>query len=382
MANVTIFEILNGAIRAGREVKGVSVTNCIDQKEYLVDSYKLDVKEGKITSVIFVEAYPEEGEDAKTLTITEKNPEVVKFRSNPNFKASIDRSDITYDAKTGTLTWKVPAGTFKTNSGNIQIVDIAGGAYGKIYFTQKLDGVLAVGYYDIQLDKFDKISSYDYDLETIPLNAEVNVYTAAEGRAYLTVQSIENKKIGVDDNKKAIKADVAEVNVLLQFEGDGCGANAIVLEDRDRNIPIISDIMSAGKDTVFIAENFAAGADGIVTPYKETLLIVDREIITMIKIGQDINEIEVIEGGRNGESVIVRSAVEYQMFYKGNMVMSTTDPKAIATLSPYTVYCGEETVYMPDGTRVPKYAYCSDNAEVIRFTVKTTDRGINIDFVG
>ena len=354
MARTTFIEMINGQIKAGREIKGVVVAVSGKKNQYTITDYTND-------TVTLTEAV--EGEEQDTITITPANALVAHYVNNPNPRVSLDVDKISI--KKGVLSWEANGNAYSTDLGSYAIDRVLGSFAGIIYLLTNTDGDFSeVLMYDVQADKFDT--------STAKISATAKMFVIND-KAYIVSNVSEDRQVGKDDNGKpvmkpcVVTRDVFEVTNRLNMHNI----------NEDTSI-IVSEVRAVDDGIIVLFGRAYEDADGVVTASDELLVDVIRDGRIYVSALADANgsaDVSVYVGGKYSEIVTIVAPTAVTVIQNGSEV-TIKDSKAVAALKEATVFCSKDDVFDEDGNKSVKYTYANDDySKVISVTVTNTDRG-------
>lgn len=354
MARTTFIEMINGQVKAGREVKGAVVAISGRKNNYEVTDYANDA--ATLTEITAAD-------EKETIVITPANALVAHYVSNPNPRVSLDADKIA--VKKGLLSWEADGVAYSTDLGNYVVDRVLGSFAGIIYLLTNTDGDFSeILMYDVQADKFDT--------STAKISATAKMFVL-NNRAYIVSNVSEDRQVGKDDNGKpvmkpcVVTRDVFEVTSRLNMYNINEDTSIIVSEVRAVDDGVIALFGRAYED-----------ADGVVTASDDLLVDVIRDGHIWVSALADANspaDVSVYVGGKYSEIVTIVAPTAVTVIQNGSEV-TIKGSKAVAALKEATVFCSKDDVFDEDGNKSVKYTYATDDySKVVSVTVTNTDRG-------
>lgn len=366
-------DMVNGQIRAAREVIGAALSIAGRDEEFKIAAFDLD-KNGNLASVT-VKANADT-DDEMVIKITEKNQEIAHYGFNPNARVALDASKIGFDAAEKELFWEANGVEYKTNIGSYVVKRILGAFAGKIYLVvdDPADATeQSVLIYDVQSDKFEGVLGF--------VSILAKMYTLSDNECYIVNTVLESKKVDeAADGQPIMKVCCTKTDVL-RVDGRGTGTSRVDLgEDL-----IISDIIRSNDDraTLFIADKIFEGNKREVKNLEKALVLIETceydILVTAPTLTPD--EISVFVGGKYNDIVTVKTPGSLQIEGANGTIVNTKDAAIVDGMDGFNIFCAQCKVFAEDGAMSTKLTYADAAYDNIKsLVVKATDRGDVITF--
>ena len=360
-------DMVNGQIRAAREVIGTTVAIAGRDEEFKIATFDLD-KDGNLASVTVVAG---EEDSEVSIKITEKNQEIAHYGFNPNERVALDASKIGFDAAEKELFWEANGVEYKANLGAYVVKRILGAFAGKIYLVVDDPADAAeqsVMIYDVQSDKFEGVLGFVSKL--------AKMYTLSDTEAYIVNNLLESKKVDEAADGQPIMQLCCTKADVLRVDGRGTGTSRIDLgEDL-----IISDIRKSNDEraTLFIADKIFEGKKRVVKDLEKALVLIETcnndTLVTVPTLTPD--EISVFVGGKYNDIITVKTPGSLQIEGSNGTIVNTKDSAIVDGMDGFNIFCAQCKVFAEDGAQSTKLTYADAAYDNIKsLIVKTTDRG-------
>ena len=369
MANVKFLEMLEGQLRAGRDIIGTFVAIAgqpnTREAQYTINSIVMD--NGVLKEVTLVRG---EEDEQETVKVTEANQAIAHYRCNPNNRANLDMESISIDGDT--LKWEAFGEEFSTDLGQIDAKKVIAAFGGKIFLgvTVPQASVYGVIPYDVQIDTFGPIiGAVDKDAKFFLIG----------DTAFVVSVTTEERKIDEAADGTPITAPFVVDNRILIGNNNGFLTD---YDEIDTDLSIVSSIKGSedGKAILFFSEK-EIDDDGKILDLQRPVVDIFYAgcdvLIDTIAVDASIDDVEVFVGGSRDDVITVKTPTELYIISNARTTR-ITDAAVLKELEGFNTFCRFDRICNEDGKTIAKVTYADKAYNTKVFTIEDTDRGIKV----